>query len=651
MVDIVPTLGDIPGHVDCALLALPAMRVATAVADCAKRGVAFAIVVASGFGESGASGRADERQLVETANSHGLRILGPNTIGLYSGPARVHLWPRPDFVHGSVALATQSGNVAEELFQLAKVAGIGFSRCIGLGNQADIGFGEVLNYLAEDVETRAVVIYVEGITSGHGLPFAHGLRACAAQGKPVFVLKAGRSVEGAAAARTHTNSLAGDDRVWSAALAELGATRVTSTEDAIDCLQCATKLPRIGRKVVVLADGGGSSVVAVDAIRDHGFELAELSFSARDQLSALIPPSAPRSPSYNPITVDTPGGVEDDPRVVSRCAEAVSRDPGVELLVIVGGLGAYKARATAELETADELARLFRGGLAMAIQTSFLHSGSQTVSRLVDANIPLFPNIHRMVAALATRVGPDDQSPSPKPAISRPPTHRSIVVSSTDAMELLRRYRIKVPQVSIVASVEELVRASGIGFPLCVKVADPSVIHKSDVNGVVLNLEDQGELVDAARRLWQRFPNSRLSVMPSYRPGLELIVGCHTDPTFGPIVLFGRGGIWTEMDNDVAIRLAPISASAALASLGTLRIAPQIAGARGQEALAAAALAEVIAAMSQLSVDNPDVEIELNPLILYATGYEIADVRALRSSRTEVHGMQSEVTENGGTSH
>jgi acyl-CoA synthetase (NDP forming) len=627
----VSSLEDIPGEIDCALVALPAARVSAAVRACARRGVAFVVVVASGFSELGGGGGAAEDELVEICATSGMRLLGPNTFGLYSAPAKVNFWPGPNnnVRPGSVGLAAQSGNVAGELFNLAASAHLGFSRCVGIGNQADIGFGEVLSYFADDPHTSAVVLYVEGIHTNHGLRFTDGLAACTRQGKSVFVLKAGRSREGAATALTHTNSLAGDDRVWSAALAELGATRITSTEQAIDCLQCATKLPRVGRNIVVLGDGGGSSVFAVDAIREHGFDLAELSETSRANLGRIVPPVAPRSPGLNPLTVDTPGGVEDDPRVLSRCVKVLAQDPAVDVVVIAGGLGAYSAHADAEMETAEELAGVFHSGFPIVIQSAFLGSGSKAISRLFEAGIPLFPTIPRMVAALATRVVPiserQRQRNSNLPIVTTP---GSAAVSPAAAFEMLRSYGVNVPPATMVASLAELSEAEHkIGFPLCLKVWDPAVIHKSDVNGVVLNLQDANAVREAASRLWQRFPDTRLTVMPSFRPGLEMIVGCRTDPTFGPVVLFGRGGIWTEVEDDVAICLAPVSAVAALDGLGSLRMAPLLTGARGQDELAVESLVEVIEAIGHFADDNPQLDLEINPLILYRDGYEIADIR------------------------
>jgi acyl-CoA synthetase (NDP forming) len=641
---LLPDLESVPGSIDCALIALPASRSAAAVDACARRGVKFAMVLAAGFGETGTEGQSVEDAMVHLARSTGMRLLGPNCFALFSAPARVNLMPMRDVPTGSVAFATQSGYVALELFHMARTAGIGFSRCVGIGNQADLGFGDVLSFFANDPHTEAVTLYMEGIPAGAGPSLLAGLDRCRENGKPVIVLKVGRSTAGAASARTHTNSLAGDDRVWSAALERAGAVRVSSTDEAIDCLQAAVKVPRHSGRTVIVTDSGGASIMALDEIAAHGLAVADLSESTRRELRPLIPAAAPKVARLNPITLDGPGGTDDDPTLLARCVDIVAKDPGVDVIVVAGGLGVRGAQSSAELATAEALVSVNEAGKPIVLHSLFNPSDSPALTRLVSAGIALYPTVPRMIRALASRVEPGRPSPqdhertdsASADLLSSPPGSGIEIIPPDEALSLLKASGLAVPPVALVKSLDDLPDAlDHVGFPICLKVADPRVVHKSEAQGIALNLRTVEDVQCAAQEFRQRFPGSSLLVMPSFPPGVEILVGAFHDPVFGPAVIFGRGGIWVEAEQDIQLRLAPADADQVSADLLRLRLGAQLRGGRGQTPLAVEELIDAICAMSKLALRHPNLTIEVNPLILYNDCYRIADVRAYRERSLE----------------
>ncbi|HEY1617306.1 MAG TPA: acetate--CoA ligase family protein [Streptosporangiaceae bacterium] len=637
-VSTVPSLAAIDGQVDLAVIARPAAAVPAVIAECAAAGVGAALVTAAGFGELGGAALTAERDMIAAARRAGLRVLGPNTFGIFVADQGVNVTPREEIPAGSVALLTQSGNVAVALYELARQAGIGFSACVGVGNQADVDFGDLLGYFAADPATAAIAVYAEGLR-GSGTSLRAGLAACAAAGKPVVILKSGRSAGSARAVATHTGALAADDRLWQAVLDQAGAVRVASTSDLVDTLALVTSVPRNAGRVMVLTDGGGDSVLAADALADAGLSLAVPSAATRAALDKLVPPDAPRVPDRNPVTLDTAGGVEDDPELLSRCVAAAAADDGVDVIMIGGLFGGYPRMLDSELACAAELAALHAAGRPVVIQSAFAASDSPPVAALRQAGLAVLPDVSRLARALAATARPapgtglaglpaSAAGPGhPRPAAGAPATGPQL--PAAQAATLLRSYGITLPEITLLTSPAQLAAAApGAAYPAVLKVADPAITHKSDVGGVRLRLAGPADLTAAGDELWQRFPGSPLLVMPFLAAGQELLVGTGTDPVFGPYVLVGRGGIWAETDPDVTLRLAPASEQEALDALLSLRCAATLTGGRGTRPADLAALATLVSALSRLGADHPELSVEMNPVIAYPDGYAVADLRA-----------------------
>ncbi len=633
-VTFVSDLAEIPEPVDLVVVALPATRTPEAVASCVEAGVRGVVVAASGFGERSGAGKALEEEVLATTAKAGIRVLGPNGFGLFVDSARINLTPYDDIPSGPVALATQSGNVAIALFGEGTRAGVGFCSCVGLGNQIDVSIGEVLAYLAAEETSRIVACYVEGLRPGRGGDLQDGLAACRDAGKPVVVLKAGRSAQGATAASTHTGSLAADDRVWQAALDAADARRVASTQEMVDVLAALSTIPPSRGRVMVLTNGGGDSVMATDSLVESGLALARPRPQTMAALEALTPPDAPRVPAGNPVTLDTAGGVDEDPQLLARCVRAVAGDPNVDVVLIAGVFGGYHHLREQELACVDDLLAARTEGVTMVMQSAYADAGEEPLERLRRGGVPVYPTVQRLVGALVRTVRTVEAVEPATTVPDRASTGSgtpSVLLEIGATAELLARYGIALPALDVVPDRAALAGAAQrVRYPACVKLAEPAVAHKSDVGGVRLNISGPAEATRVAEELWQGFPGAPLLFMPMLEPGLELLAGTSTDPLFGPVVLVGRGGLWTELEADVALRLAPVTPAGAEEMVRRLRCSPMLLGARGQAPLDIAALAEVVSSLSRLAVDHPELSVEMNPLFLYQHGYAVADLRASR---------------------
>jgi len=627
-----PGLGDICEPIDLAVLARPAAWTADLVRECAEQGVRSVLIATAGLGELGGAHLEVQSQFVRLASAAGMRVLGPNTFGIFMAADGINLTPREHIPAGSVSILSQSGNVVVGLYEQARQVGIGFSACVGVGNQADVELGELLEYFAAESTASAIGVYVEGLR-GSGISFRTGLAACRAAGKPVVVLKAGQCGHAASAVATHTGVLASDGRLWRAVLAEAGAIQVDSTQDLVDTLAVAGSIGRHGGRAAVVTDGGGDSILAIDALVGHGLSLATLSTDTTARLGELIPEAAPRVASCNPVTLDTPGGVEDDPVILARCARLAASDPGVDLVVVGGLLGGYPRLLERELTCAAELAELHCSGHPVVVQSAFAVADPEPLRLLKGAGVTVLPTIDRLAKALSATLQPTDSGASPRP--DGEDMARLTALPILEIVRLLRRSGITVPAMTMAATPFELAAAAeAISYPACVKIASSRIPHKSDVGGVRLELADAAEVQAAAAELWSRFPGCPLLVMPSLPSGPGFPVGTGNDPLFGPFVMVGRGGIWAESDADVAVLMAPVDERAARAAMLSLRCAPTFTGSRGRPAVDLAALGSLIVAMSGLAVAYPELNIEANPVIAYPIGYAIADLRgALTAAR------------------
>jgi acetyltransferase len=657
-----PSLLAVNGPIDLAVVAVPAAAVLAALKDCAAKEVGAAVVITAGFRESGPDGRAREAELATWLRDQRLRILGPNCLGWIRPARRLNVTFAPGMPRaGGIAFVSHSGALASAILDWARDRHLGFSLFASLGNQVDVNESDVLDAVAVDPESRVVVGYLEGVADGRR--FFEALRAAAAI-KPVVLLKAGRSAEGARAVTSHTGALAGSDQAFEAAVRQAGAVRARTVEELFDLARglASQPLPR-GRRLLVVTNGGGLGIVATDAAREAGLEPAPMDEAARARLRAVLPPTASLG---NPV--DLVGDADaarygNTLRAVGPAADAV-------LILLTAqaatdSLGVARAVLGAVRDWPIPVAAAFVGGARVA-------PGAHA---LEEAGVPCYPFPEPAVATLAGMAVTAERRRERPPLVAVPPPPEAAAhvaawrhanasqVGWSELVPLLTAYRIPVAAGEVAATPDEAAAAATrLGQPVALKVVSPDISHKTDVGGVRLGLATAATVREAAVAMLARIRQERPAatvggflVQPMAPPGRELLLGLVHDVQFGPLIVVGFGGIYVEILKDTATRLAPLGPAEALAMLDELRMAPALRGARGELPVDLAALADVIVRFSRLAADVPQLaEMELNPLIASPAGAVAVDARARLEAggpdgHPEASGQEQEVrTASGG---
>ena len=625
---------DVDGPVDLAVIAVPAASVLPVLEQCAAKGVPAAVVISAGFREAGDEGRAREDKLRAWVAQVPLRVIGPNCLGWIRPARRLNLTFSPGMpLAGGLGFFSHSGALVTAILDWSREHGLGFSLLASLGNQADVNETDVIRALAEDPQTRVVLGYLEGVADGRA--FAAALAAAAAR-KPCVLMKAGRSDEGARAVLSHTGALAGSDRAFDAAVRQAGALRVDTLEELFDVARAlVTGRTPPGRRVVLVTNGGGLGILATDAARAAGLDVAPLPAATQARLRAALPAPAATSNPVDLIGDATPARYgaalealagESASLVVMLAPQAATDAAGVARVV----LGAARER------TAPVLAVLVGGARVRA-----------GVTALEDGGVPCYPFPERAVRALArvVAVAEGQRAPGALPAGPDPAQLAEAVAAARaggplgllHGAPLLALYGIETVPARLArspAAVAEAARA--LGGPVALKIVSPDIEHKSDVGGVELALATPEAAAAAAARLLarvaQRRPDARLDgVLVQAMAGAgaaELLLGLVHDAQFGQLVVVGFGGIYVEVLDDTATRLAPVDPAEARRMLEELRMAPALHGARGRPPVDLDALAATVSRFSRIGVDVPDlVELEINPLLAGAEGARALDVR------------------------
>jgi acetyltransferase len=640
-----PNVQSLPVAPDLAIICTPPQTVPGLVAELGKRGVKGAIVITAGFKELGsAEGRRLEQAVLDAARPHLMRIVGPNCVGILSTPAGLnasfaHVRPRK----GNVAFVTQSGAMVTSVLDWAMARGIGFSHLVSLGDMTDVDFGDMLDYLANDPDTGAILLYIEAITQAR--KFMSAARA-AARLKPVIAIKAGRHAASAKAAASHTGALAGVDAVYDAAFRRAGVLRVRNLEELFDAVETLSMPLAIeGERLAILTNGGGAGVLATDALLDHDGHLAELSPDTIAALDKVLPPTWSHG---NPVDIigDATGtryanalgtllaAREVDAVLVLNCPTAVAS--GIE-------------SAHAVIDTVAKTRRL--------VLTNWLGAGTANAARQLfsDAAIPTYETpdeaIRGFMHVVWRRRNQEMLLQVPASVAEVPPdvtAARTIVdgclaagrpwLSEPEVSRLLSCYRIPVARSAIAADADEAAaRAGEFGKPVALKIFSPDITHKSDVGGVALDLADAPSVRAAAEAMHIRVTKARPSAridgfvvqeMVRRPAAYELIVGMTSDAQFGPVILFGQGGTAVEVISDKALALPPLNLPLAKELISSTRIYRQIRGYRDRKPAALDAIAQVLVQLSQLVADLDDVvELDINPLLADADGVIAVDAR------------------------
>ncbi|MGC9953059.1 MAG: bifunctional acetate--CoA ligase family protein/GNAT family N-acetyltransferase [Rhizomicrobium sp.] len=641
-----PDVKSLPVSPDLAVLCTPPPTVPGLIAELAERGTRAAIVITAGFSESGSeAGRKLERDMLAAARPSLMRIVGPNCLGVLSTPSGVNAsfavgTPRK----GKVAFVAQSGAMVTTVLDWAASRDLGFSRCVSLGNMADVDFGDMLDYLANDPDTDAILLYIEAIT--HSRKFMSAARS-AARVKPVIAIKAGRSETAARAAASHTGALAGVDAVYDAAFQRAGILRVYDLDEVFDAVETLSTRPRVtGDRLAIVTNGGGVGVLAVDALSDYKGTLAELTPKTIADLNAVLPPTWSHA---NPIDIIGDAGGERYAAALNAIAEAPDMD-GVLVLrcpvAVASGLEA--AQATIDMVKSSE----------RAVLTSWLGSGENVEARRMfqAARIPTYDTPEKAVRGFmhmanyargqhvlmevppsaAEDFSPDE--PTARAVVEGALADKPIWLDAISVAKLFECYDIPGVKLAKAVTPDDVAKtAAKFGVPVVIKILSPDITHKSDVGGVDLDIEGPAAAKASAEamlgRVAERAPKARIDgflvqEMVRRPRAYELIIGMAVDNTFGPFLLFGHGGVAVEVISDKALALAPLNMELAKDMVSRTRIFRQLKGYRDRPPAALDDIASVLVRVSKLISDFPEIiDLDINPLLADANGVIAVDAR------------------------
>jgi acetate---CoA ligase (ADP-forming) len=615
------SLGELPEAPELVVLSVPADGLEEAVDDSLAAGARALVAIAAGFAELGEEGAARERALVDRVRAAGAALVGPNCLGLVDGAADLQLASTP-LPAGPVGFVSQSGNVLLEIGLLLEDHGLGFSRAVSIGNQADVDATELVAALGEHEATRVIGVYCEDFLDGRAF-----VEAARTAGKPVVLLTVGRTEAGRRAARSHTGALTSDRDAVEAACRAAGIHLVDTPRGLVDVAQAllAPHRPR-GRRIAVIGDGGGYGALACDLLNGRGVELPVLSERTQTQLRAVLPPTAPTA---NPV--DLAGAGEQDVMSFARSTSALLEADDVDAVLFTAYFGGYSTLSDElrdrEVAVAELLAEAVEEtGKPLVVHT--MYSSSPAADALRAARVPVYRVIESAVDGLAALVA--DAMPKPPPSQPLPQAATPGTDASYEAArEVLADAGIPFGAARTVHGRDEAIAtAAKLGYPVVVKAL--GLLHKSDVGGVVLGLRDEQALADALDDLTARLAPESFSIEAAedVSAGFELLVGARRDPRFGPLVVVGAGGIHAEVLRDTAVALAPVDEAQAEELVRSLASAPLLTGARSRPPLDVAAAARAVAALSRFAAAHPEIaEVEVNPLLVRTEGAIGLDAR------------------------
>ena len=631
------SLRELDAPVDLVFLAVPAAGFDAAVDDALAAGAKALVVVTAGLGELGAEGRARQQAAVARVRAAGALLVGPNCPGVADTSTALNAVALLDIPAGPIAFISQSGGVGDEIVTRAKEFGQGFTRFVTLGNQADVGIADVLWSLVDHAETRLVAVYAEDLHDGRRL--AAAAAACVAAGKPVLLLAPGRSAASSRAARSHTGSLTTDAFVVDAVCRAVGAERVETPEDLVETAVglLSGRRPR-GRAVAITSDGGGHGAIAADVVASVGLSVPRFSDDLQARLAELLPVNAACD---NPVDFAI---ASVDPSAHTRVGRVLVESGEVDALLVAGEFGYWGARFPELTGAVEQEAEAARGLAALAhdhdfpVIVSTVNMGrSPAVEQLLSSGVPVYREIFSAARALAHLTQLEAACPAGLPDLPPPSGARLLEDDYWSARRALAAAGVPFVPARLVHDTDEaLAAARALGYPVALKAV--GLLHKSDAGGVRLDVRDEPTLRAACDDMLARLAPSALTVerMAPLADGVEVIVGCRQDQRFGPVVLVGLGGIYTEILKDTAVALAPVETDQAEQLLASLRGAALLWGARGRPPLDVAAAARVAAALSRFAATHPEVaEVEVNPLLVTPTAALALDARIVLAGRED----------------
>ncbi|MGM0651793.1 MAG: acetate--CoA ligase family protein [Bacillota bacterium] len=638
-----PSILNIEEPVDLAIIGVAAAQTMDVLKECEKKKVKAVIIFTSGFAETGREGRRIQEEMKALADRSGMRILGPNCLGLlnyYNGNMASFFYnqERKDLVHPKkLSFITQSGGLGGIIYQMVMQLSIGFNYFVSTGNEADVSFAEILNYLVRQDEVSIVAGYLEGL-QGDGRLFMEACRHAIEQKKLVTMLKVGRTESGAAAAASHTGAMVGSDQVYDGMFRQYGVPRADDVEqmNALIALHATGRMPQ-GKKMAIITISGGGGVVVADKCPQYGLEVVSLTELTQQKLREFFPVFGAVG---NPV--DLTSQLFIDTELFQKALRLVMQDPEVD----VGGF--FYNLEMPDPEAAKKIIEVYKELKKPLIIFTWPTGQDYAIkakNTLVQAGVPVIENIPAglwAISALADwvlKIERPRYKPEINPGKSRDSVRRQLDETTIEpggaltewrSKQVIEAYDIPVTQDILVTSPEEAVQAAGkIGYPVAMKIMSPHLLHKTDVGGLELNLNSENEVINAFKTIMAKAKEKRpdalvegILVQEMLKPGLEVIVGVKNDPIFGPAVVFGLGGVFVEVLKDVSTRVAPLSKEDAREMIEDIKGRALLKGFRGQQERDLEALVGVIMNISRLALELKDEieEIDINPLILYENG-------------------------------
>ncbi|QFZ84006.1 CoA-binding protein [Variovorax paradoxus] len=631
--DSYKSVDSLPQVVDLAIIALPAHLAGAALDDCGRKGIRTAIIFSAGFSETDEAGQRMQTDIAALSQRHGIRVLGPNCLGVFNS----HIGFYGTFTQalsggflepGPVAIVSQSGACGGHLAYLCRQRNIGIGYWITTGNEVDLGISECLHWLACSPKVRVIVAYAEAVRNGP--MFVQALEAARARGKPVIILKVGRSVSGARAAASHTGALAGEDAVYDAVLQQYGVHRAGSIEEMLDIAYACLATPTFANNQLgVFTVSGGIGVQIADAADEYGVDVPLLAPSAQDEIRALIPFAGTANP------IDVTAQLTNERSLLGKCLDiALAQGQFGALVCFLTSSPASRASADWLLETFSAMRERHPDVLCVL---SFV-APVETVREFERLGFLVFEDPNRAVRALgalsrfersfaSARLAQEDAA---LPQGGGSPGLRVDVSDEQAAKRVLAAAGIpSLPEVLAPTAADVRAAVEHLNRPVVLKIVSPDIPHKTEVQGVVLNIDSPDRAHEAAVAMFERVGAScpaaeirGILVAPMCERGIETICGAYQDPVFGPMVLFGLGGVHVEVLKDVVLRRAPFGVPEARAMIREIRGAALLAGVRGQAPSDTEALARVLVALSVFAFENRDwvAEIDINPFVVLAAG-------------------------------
>ncbi|MFX1272620.1 MAG: acetate--CoA ligase alpha subunit [Promethearchaeota archaeon] len=628
------SVSEVAGDVDVAVIVIPARFVLPVIEECGEKGVTALVIITAGFKEIGHEGQEAEKKIVEMAEKYGMIVQGPNCLGIVNTFAPYNAsFAAGTPVKGSVAFASQSGALMTGILDWSLMEKIGFSKFVSLGNKAQLDEADFIEAFGRDPDTNFLLLYIESVVDGK--KFMEACRKIAPH-KPIYVVKSGVSTAGARAASSHTGSLAGSDTAYSVAFKQCGVIRADSMSELFDVANVFDDcyLPK-GNRVAIVTNAGGPGILTTDAVEMNGLQTAQFSPSTIEKMKNGLPSAAS---VYNPV--DALGTAQ--PEDYALCVEATLQDENVDSVLVL----LTPQAMTKETETAQVIVESHKKYPNKPLLAVFMGGNSMIYPRIVlnEGGVPVFAFPERAVNAIAElyrytllRDSLKDEAPAKfkvdkkrvKEIIKSVRNDRRRVMLGSEAHEVAEAYGIRVARTKLATGAEEAKAiAVDIGFPVVMKIASPDIVHKSDIGGLMIGMNSKEEVENAFLKILDnvktRVPRAvvyGVDVQELAEKGKELIIGCSRDIQFGPMIMFGAGGIFVNYLKDVAFRLAPMTRSDAADLISETKMGTLLSGVRGEEPSDIDAVVDTILRISQLVSDFEDiVELDINPAFAYEKG-------------------------------